>query len=385
MEYAELVHRCFRCGYCKFTEDYGELNCPSYRKYRFESYSPGGRMWLISAWLNHQIKWTEDLANVMYSCTTCNNCVEHCIMKFKDHLVEVIIGAREEMVELGRVPPVVRDTLKNLQVYGTPYKELPEKREQWAEGQDIARYAGEEHLLFIGSVGSFDERGQRMAQALAAVLRKGGVSFGILGQEEKSDGNEAKTLGERALFQSLAEQNIELFHRKGVRSLVALSPHAYDVFKNEYPKYGGDFTHSHYTGLLWNLLREKRLKLGQLSYKVAYHDPCYLGRHNGEYAVPRRVLQAIPGLELLEMSRTKKDAFCCGGGGGNFYTDILGGGEESPAVLRVQEALATGAEVLAVACPNCARMFEDAVKDLEVSDKLRILDIAELVKEASEA
>ncbi|MDI6915366.1 MAG: (Fe-S)-binding protein [Desulfitobacteriaceae bacterium] len=116
---------------------------------------------------------------------------------------------------------------------------------------------------------------------------------------------------------------------------------------------------------------------------MVYHDPCYLGRHNGEYAVPRRILQAIPGLELREMPRTKKDAFCCGGGGGNFYTDILGGGEESPAVLRVQEALATGAEVLVVACPNCARMFEDAVKALGVSDRLRIRDIAELVEEAA--
>ncbi len=382
MEYADIVHRCFRCGYCKFTSDLQDFNCPTYQKYRFESFSPGGRMWLIYAWQNKEIEWTENLAKIMYSCATCNNCVEECIMKFNIYLSDIIIAARGEMVEQGMVPPAVRDYLKNIRISGNPYKAPSEERSQWAKSVGIPNYTGQDYLYYVGCEGSYDERGQQIAAALGNLFMTSSLSVGILGSEEISDGNEVRALGESGLFEDLARRNIEHYDRIGVEKIVALSPHAFNAMKKYYPDYGAEYEVSHYTQLLWNLIKSKKLVPGRLDVKVTYHDPCYLGRHNGEYEVPRQVLKAIPGLELLEMKRNRKDSLCCGGGGGNFYTDIMGSGPDSPAQVRVREAAATGAEVLAVSCPSCAKMLEDAIKDAGLSDTIRVRDIAELVKES---
>ncbi|NLB18310.1 MAG: (Fe-S)-binding protein, partial [Syntrophomonadaceae bacterium] len=172
------------------------------------------------------------------------------------------------------------------------------------------------------------------------------------------------------------------FNRLGVKKVITLSPHAFNAMKKYYPEYGAGFETLHYTQLLWELIKSKKLNPGKLETRVTYHDPCYLGRHNGEYQVPRKVLQSIPGLTLIEMRRNRKDSFCCGGGGGNFFTDILGSGPDSPAVVRVKEEVTTGAEVLAVACPNCAKMFEDAIKAEGLENHLRVRDMCELVLES---
>ncbi len=382
MQYADIVHRCFRCGYCKFTSDFRDLNCPTYSKFNFESYSPGGRLWLINGWLKKDIQWTEHLADIIYSCTTCRNCVDKCVFKFKDYLVEIVVAARQEMVEQGLVPPTVRDYLKNIQLYGNPYKAPPADRGKWAEGSGMGLYDGNEYLFYVGCVGSYDERGRRIAHSLAGLFARAGLSAGILGSEEVCDGNEVRLLGELSLFEYLAETNTTRYNKAGVNKVVTLSPHSYNVMKNFYPNYGAGFSVFHYTQLLWDLLKDKKLKPGKVDLKVTYHDPCYLGRHNDEYNTPRRVLQAVPGLKLIEMEKNRKDALCCGGGGGNFFTDIIGSGTNSPAAVRVREAASTGAEVLAVACPNCAKMFDDAVKAEGLEGRLKVKDIAELLSEA---
>jgi Fe-S oxidoreductase len=379
MEYEDMVHRCFRCGYCKFTDDYYAINCPSYQKFHFETYSPGGRMWLIRALLNNEIAMSPHYADVLYSCITCGNCKEHCVFTFNDDLLNVFESAKTELVGEGRIPPPVRDYFKAITVNGNPYKEPQEERGSWAEGTDIQLYSNQEYLFYVGDVGSYDERGKKMARSVGSLLAESGLSIGILGNEEKSDGNDVKALGEKWLFEQLANDNIGLFKKKGVKKIVTLDPHAFNVFAQEYPKLGGTFKIWHYSQVLALLVKEKKIPLSKYEIKVTYHDPCYLGRHNRVYQEPREALEAVPGLELVEMTRNRTDAFCCGGGGGNFFTDILGTGPESPNRIRIREALDTGAEVVAVACPICAKMLEDAIKAEELEEKLTVKDIAEIM------
>lgn len=382
MEYADVIHRCFRCGYCKFTKDYEDFNCPTYRKFWFETYSPGGRMWLLRAWQTGKIQPTERLAQIFYSCVTCGNCVEHCALEFREDLVNIFVEARKEIVEQGLAPPAVRDYLKGIHVHGNPYKETSEDRGKWAEGLDIEQYNWQDYLLYIGCVGSYDERGKTIALNLATLLKEAGVSFGILGNEETCDGNEVRMLGEAELFQMLAEKNLQTFNERGVRKIVTLSPHGYNAFKNEYPSLNGKFEVMHYTQLLAQMIVAGKLAFNETKARVTYHDPCFLGRHNGEFDAPRRILRSVRGVSVTEMAKNRNNSSCCGGGGGNFFTDIIGSGEDSPSRVRIREAAQTGAEILAVACPTCAKMFEDAVKDEGLEGTIEVKDIAEIAMAA---
>jgi Fe-S oxidoreductase len=339
-------------------------------------------MWVLRAWLNGELRTSPRLAEILFSCATCGNCVEHCVFpKFKDDILHAFLAAREEMVNAGTVPPAARDYLKALQVHGNPYKLPKSERGKWQDGLGLEPYSGQEYLFHAGCVGSLDERGMKMARSVASLLKKLGVPFGILGTEESCDGNEARSLGEKGVFQSLVEQNIEAFQKLRVKKVIALSPHAYHAFKNDYPKDSYPFEVFHYTQVF--SMQAKKLSgfPAPSSPRVTYHDPCYLGRHNKEYQAPRKVLKSISGLQLLEMSRVKENAFCCGGGGGNFFTDLLGSGPESPARARVREAADTGASVLAVACPNCAKMLEDATKAENLEGKIAVREISEIIQE----
>lgn len=382
-ELADIVHRCFRCGWCKFTSDYAEINCPAYLKYRFESFSSGGRMWLINAWLNGEIESDARLAEVLFTCVTCKNCVEACALpKIKDDLVNIFIAARRDLVDQGTIPPTVRDYLKAMNTNGNPYKKPQTDRGKWADGLDIPHYNGCDYLLHVGDVGSYDEVAMKMARSVAALLRDAGVDFGILGEDETSDGNDVKAVGEAGLFEYLAEQNIKKYKELGVKKIITLSPHGFNTFKNDYPELGGDFEVFHYTQVLSSLVKNT-IQLGELNAKVTYHDPCYLGRWNTEYSASRIVLGSIPGLKLIEMDRNRKNALCCGGGGGNFFTDMLGSaGVDSPSRTRIREAMETGADILAVACPLCYKMFDDAIKAEGLEGKMQITDLAEIVKMA---
>jgi Fe-S oxidoreductase len=379
--YAEQIHRCFRCGYCKFTSDFIEINCPSYSRFRLETYSTGGRLWLIWAWLKKEIDWSEHFAEIVFSCATCRNCVEQCPMKFSDDIVDWIVAARSDMVEKGLVLPPIRDFLNNISKHGNPWGTARNKRDAWAEG--IRRYKpGDEYFFYVGCVGSYEERGQRMARNFAELLDKAEVSFGILGAEEDCDGNEVYLLGEMGLFQELAKKNVQKFKELEVKKVVTLSPHAYNSMKSKYPRFG-DLEVFHYTQLLSEMIQQGKIELSELKAKVTYHDPCFLGRYNGIYDAPREILKSIPGIELIEMERTRENSFCCGGGSGNFVMDLLGRSEESPSRIRVREAHETGAEILVVACPSCMMMLDDAVKDEGLEGELTVKDITELVKDSA--
>jgi len=381
-QYEDIIHRCFRCGYCKLTQGYTALNCPPHRTFRFESYSPGGRMWLIRALLNGEISNTERYREILFSCTMCANCVEHCIFSFKDDLVNIFVAARGDLIESGVIHPSVRDFLKNIQLAGNPYKQPAGERALWADGLDLPEYSDQEYLLYVGCVGSYDEQGRKSASAVARTLLHAGVSFGILGANELCDGNEVRFLGDEGLFEYLAEQNIGQFNRLGIKKIMTVDPHAYNAFKNDYPPLGGDFEVFHYTQVLAVLMDSGKFTFSEYPLKAAYHDPCYLGRHNGEYDAPRKILASIPSLQVTELDTSGENSLCCGGGGGNFFTDILGSGEDSPARLRVRQAHDAGVDILVVACPMCAKMLTDAVKTEKLSEDLEVLDIAEVIQKA---
>ncbi|MBA3028545.1 MAG: (Fe-S)-binding protein [Desulfobacteraceae bacterium] len=378
--YNDLIHRCFRCGYCKFPTDWEDVtNCPSYARFRMESYSTGGRLWLIRAWLNDEIPWSDNLAKIVYSCTSCKNCVEKCPHTFNVDIVNMILAAKTEMVDSGKLPKSVKDFLQNVQLHGNPYGLSAKKRADWMEGMDIPAFNGHDYLYYVGCEGSFDTRAQNAARAVAKLLMSAGISVGVLGADEISDGNEVDMLGEEGLLEELASRNIAQFLKMGVKNIITLSPHSYNVFKNRYPEFGGDFKVFHYTQILPDLIKTGKIKTADKSdMRITFHDPCFLGRWNQEYDAPRKIIKAIDGVEFVEMAKNKKAALCCGGGAGNFFTDFLGGSEDSPARIRVREARDVKADILAVACPNCLTMLEDAVKVEGLEDEIKVRDISEL-------
>jgi Fe-S oxidoreductase len=383
-EYGDMIHRCFRCGYCKFPVNWEDVNnCPAYGRYRLETYSCGGRLWLTRAWLNGEIDWTEHLADILYSCTACKNCEVKCPLRFSKDILNMIVAAKGEMVEKGKIPTAAKRFLENIQKQGNPYGNSRMKRGEWMKGMGIEPYQGQEFLYYVGCVGSYDTRAQEASRALGKVLQKAGVSFGVLGNEENCDGNEVNGLGEKTLFEMLAGGNIAHFKELGVHKIVTLSPHSYNAMKNDYPKYNGNFDVSHYTQLLQNLISQRKLNVSRpLNAKITFHDPCFLGRWNNGYEAPRAILRTNPGVKLMEMEKNRESALCCGGGGGNFYIDLLGGSKSTPARRRVREAKETGADVLAVACPQCLTMLQDAVKVEELEGQLSVKDISEIVAEA---
>ncbi len=380
-KYVSQVHRCFRCGYCKFPSDYSSFNCPSYRRFRFDSYSTGGRLWLIYAWIKGELEWSDHLGEILYTCTTCKNCVEQCPMKFAPDIVDWIVEARSDVVEKGKIPERVSRFFEAVYNYGNPFKQLRSSRAAWANG--AKRYArGDEFLLYVGCLGSYDENGQKMARSLVHILNASRISFGILGAEEECCGNEVYMLGEMGLFQNIAEKNIRKFTGLGVTKIITLCPHGYNVMKNIYPTMGARFEVYHYTQVLSDLLEQNKLIPLPAKAKVTYQDPCFLGRYNNVYDEPRQILQCIPGVKLVEMERTRKDAFCCGGGSGNFVTDLLAGSPDNPARVRVREAYETGANTLAVACPGCLTMLTDAAKAENLDGKLDVKDISQVVRDS---
>ncbi|MDB9823232.1 (Fe-S)-binding protein [Deltaproteobacteria bacterium] len=383
-KYGDIIHRCFRCGYCKFPVNWMDVNnCPAYARYRMETYSCGGRLWLTRAWLMNEIQWTDHLAHILYSCTACKNCEVKCPLSFNVDILNMIRAAKEEMVEQGKIPTEARDFLENIQVQGNPYGMPKSKRGDWMEETPVEIYQEQEYLYSVGCVGAYDTRAQEAARKLGSVLQKCGVSFGVLGKDERCDGNEVNNMGEEALFEMMAQDNITHLNGLGVGKIVTLSPHSFNTIKNDYPRYGGDFETFHYTQLLQKLIEGGQLNPAkERPARVTYHDPCFLGRWNNLYDSPRRVLKAIPGVTLVEMERNRENALCCGGGGGNFCMDLLGGSPDSPSRRRVREALTTGAGILAVACPKCLTILEDAVKVEGLDDKLIVKDIAEIACEA---
>jgi Fe-S oxidoreductase len=325
---------------------------------------------------------TEIESEDMWLCTTCGNCPRQCPRGVK--IIESGVALRRIATEYGVFPtPVraVRTVSASLMGEGNPLNEKRANRADWAEGLSVKTFSeGMEILYFPGCYLSYDPRLKKVARATAAILSRAGVDFGILGSKENCCGESIRKTGDEELFKRLARENIKTFIDNGVKKILVSSPHCYHTFKNEYPEFKVNFEVIHISQYLFELIREGRLKIsGDYGKKVTYHDPCYLGRHNGIFDEPRQALMKIPGLELIEMPDTRLNSLCCGGGGGRIWMETLKGERFSD--LRLEQAIGVGAEVLVTSCPYCITHFEESRIALEDNKATEIKDITEIIAE----
>jgi Fe-S oxidoreductase len=328
--------------------------------------------------------------DTVWMCVSCYACTAVCPAQIP-LTPGLMARTKEELILAGNVPSELQSALENSQRYGNPQGESPRKRADWAAGivpevKILGKIRKKVDLLwFVGDYPSYHPLVQQITKALTKVLNALGVDFGILGPEESSDGDSQRLAGERGLFEMLAEKNGMAFNKYEFNEIITTDPHAYNAIKNEYPGLDISYPIRHYTEFLADKIDQlKPLLKKEVKNRVAYHDPCYLGRANGIYDQPRAILQAIPGLELVEMSHHHKNSLCCGGGGGGMWLDGFQW-EKAHVRLsewRVAEALASKADILAVACPYETPRFEDAAKTVQGAEQLKVRDIAELLVEA---
>lgn len=323
--------------------------------------------------------------DVLWSCTTCGACHQECPI-FIEPIPKIVEMRRHLVMEEADFPETMQAALRSLEERGHPFRGATASRTDWARGLDVKTVAERgtpEVLYWVGCAAALDERNQQVAAAFAKLLQRAGVDFAILGEEERCTGDPARRIGNEYLFQMLARENIATLNGYGITKIVTTCPHGFNTLKNEYPKLGGSYEVIHHTQLLADLVKERRLRLQKPIDGVAsFHDPCYLGRHNGVYDPPRQLLGAIPGLAVKEMDRSREHGFCCGAGGGLMWLEEKIGKRVS--WERTEEALALGPQVLASACPFCLIMFEDALKVKDAIGRIRPLDVAELMAQSVE-
>ena len=323
---------------------------------------------------------TED---VLWSCTTCRACEEHCPVSI-EHIDTIVDMRRNLVLEQGNMPETAESALRSLEQRGHPWRGTQETRTSWTEGLDIPLIADNpeaEYLFWVGCTGALVDRNIQVTKALAQVLQAAGVSFAILGEEETCTGDPARRLGNEYLFQMLAQQNIETLNAYKIRKVVTHCPHCFNTLKNEYPQFGGHFEVMHHSQLIAHLIDTGRLQPTEARMeKITFHDACYLGRHNDVFAEPRQVLQSIPGVEMQEMRWNQRKGLCCGAGGGHAWMEVNIGRRVNH--IRTEQAQETGAAVVATGCPFCMQMFEDGIRAKGAEASLRAQDIAELVAQA---
>ena len=374
----ERVRSCLQCGTCSGVCPFGYLM----------DYPPGRMIAMLRAEMFDRVMTTD----TVWMCVSCYACTQVCPAKIP-LTPGLMTRTKEELLLAGNIPTELQDALENSQRYGNPLGESPRKRADWAMGIDppvkllTKTKQPVEVLWFVGDYPSYHPRVRLTSQALAKILNALDVDFGILGPEENSDGDSQRLAGERGLFEMLAEKNGRVFGKYEFQEIITTDPHAYNALKNEYPVLDISYPVRHYTQFLAERLDQlKPLLKQEVKARVTFHDPCYLGRANGVYDEPRALLEAIPGVELVEMPHNRDTSLCCGGGGGGMWLDGFQW-EKAHVRLsewRVREALTAEADILAVACPYEAPRFEDATKMVKGAGRLVVKDIIELLAEAME-
>jgi Fe-S oxidoreductase len=319
--------------------------------------------------------------DVLWGCTTCGYCMTHCPVQI-DHVPNIVDQRRYLAMTEAKMPASLQNAMRGMETNGNPWNVSAQAREDWCADLDVPRlrdHQDAEWLLFVGCAGSFDDRNQQVQRALVACLRAAGIDFAILGTEEGCCGDATRRAGNEYLFQMQAQQNIQALQKYGVRKVVTSCPHGYNTLRNEYPALGLEGVEVwHHTQLLQRLLRDGQLRVTDgASRTVTFHDSCYMGRHNGEYAAPRDVLASVGGLDQVEMPRSRREGFCCGAGGARMFMEEDLGTRINH--HRIAEAAATGASEVCASCPFCLTMLEDAVKETDRQGDLAVRDVAEVL------
>ena len=352
-------------------------------------------------------------AETVWACTSCGWCETACPV-FIENIPRLIDMRRYKVQVEAEFPSEIQRVFEGMERQGNPWGLGQDRRDQWAEDLQIPQWGdgGQyEYLFFVGCAGSYDDRQKKVSRALVKILRQANISFAILGKAEICNGDSARRLGNEYLFQTLAKGNVEAWNASQVKAIITQCPHCFNTIKNEYPELGGSYQVISHVELISQLLRDKRIKLSQVKgERLTYHDPCYLGRHNGIYDAPREALTAIPGVELVEMQRNQRQSFCCGAGGGRMWMEEKIGQRINQ--NRVNEAALTLAHAadpsiplpsatdlhkpgavghyqgqasgtIAVACPFCMTMIKDGANETG-RDQIKVKDVSELVADALE-
>jgi len=299
---------------------------------------------------------------------------------FIEQATKIVDLRRYLVMEESDFPDTMQEAITSLESRGHPFRGTQSSRMDWAEGLNVKTAASArdaEVLLWVGCGGALIERNQKVVRATAQLLEKAGVKFAVLGREEKCTGDPARRIGNEFLFEMMAKENIGTLNGCGVKKIVTSCPHCFNTFRNEYPQFGGDYQVYHHSEFLAQLVDEGRIKpTAQSDKTVTYHDPCYLGRHNGVFDAPRQLVR-ISSRSTVEMKQSREQGFCCGGGGGMSFV-------EEPKDKRVnqeraRQALETGADIVAVGCPFCMTMLEDGVNAKRGERDVKVMDVAELL------
>jgi len=362
----EAFKQCIQCGVCSAL-------CPNVLSME---YPPRAMI----AWLRAGVPDRVLDSNTAWLCSSCYSCRTHCPSGVS--MIPLMTEIRGRAVEQGRIPKPVQTVLTNMIRNYNPWGEPEERRSRWAEGlrvKDLSKGDSGEVLLFVCCTPAYDARNQNVARATAAVLANAGVDFAVLGNRERCCGDSILRMGEKGLFEMLVEENGNAFEDYGVQRIVTISPHCFNTIKKDYPTFGRNYPVEHYTQLVSDLVDGGSIRFSKrLEKVVAYHDPCFLGRYNGVYDAPRKILEAIPGVKLVEMKRIRENSFCCGGGGGRMWMEEEP--RERPSVRRAREAASLQPDILVTACPFCLINLEAAMAD--VNNQVQVKDLMEVVWEA---
>lgn len=324
---------------------------------------------------------TED---VIWACTSCRACEVACPVFIEQ--TDKIYSIRRNLVMMeSKFPAEVQTVFKNMETNATPWAFSAEDRDKWADGADVPRVkadAAVDHLLWVGCAGSYDDRAKKVMLSFVSLLKKADVNFAILGKEEKCTGDSARRIGNEYLFQTLAKDNVATLAKYNIKKIITTCPHCFNTLKNEYPDFGGQYEVFHHTVFLSELVKQGKLKPNkQIDEIVAYHDSCYMGRWNGKFEEPRNLVSAVTKGGVTEMKANHERSMCCGAGGGRMWMEEKIGDRVN--VVRTEQALETGASVVAANCPFCITMLVDGLKAKGMQDKVKVKDVAELLDEVT--
>jgi Fe-S oxidoreductase len=323
--------------------------------------------------------------DALWSCTTCMACMQECPVMI-EHVNPIVDMRRSLVLMESKFPEEIQVTFRNLENNFSPWAFGQSERMDWAEGLEVKTLANDkevEYLYWVGCAGAFDMRYKKVSRAIVNILNKAGVSFAVLGEEEKCNGDIARRLGNEYLAQMLVKENVSTLNNYGVKKIITSCPHCFNTFKNEYPQFGGNFEVVHHSVFINELIKTGRIKLDKnIISKVTFHDSCYLGRYNGIYDEPRKILSSVNGIELVEAEKNHDKGFCCGAGGGRMFMEETAGTKVN--VERTDQLLETEADTIAAACPFCITMISDGLKFREADEAVTVKDIAEIVEESME-